>query len=701
MTDSDPTCWNQPLAGAGAEARIGLGRRLVRISAGERLGSVWVTAAVLFILFSGFRVALLAFTHGQLKDTPAAEMARCLLVGLRYDATAVGYMILPMALALSLAPGELLVRRGFARAVLAYAAFLVSVVFLTNTIGAVFFARFGRRLNYMAYAYLAHRETLEFLWSNYPTWAVLPGMAAWFYVWYRLFRRRFIWRGRQAWPLRWRIASAVVLAGLCLLAGRGTLQRRALRGGPAFFSLSGLIDELTMNDFFTMFVAAKSELGDSLDEARDYGLPKMAQAAEVARGMFFQDGDEPLSHPANPLWRRSTSPLPPRDLNVVVIIMESMASPAVGLLGYDLPSSTPCLDALAGEGLVFERMYACGARTSRAVVGVLCGHPDLAGRTVMKRPQAQGRFLSLPEVLRRRGYRTMFLYGGRAEFDNMGPFLAAAGIDEIIDQDRMPGKPGNWGVPDECIFQAAHEKLLEMGPQPFFAAILTVSNHDPYQVPAGRVEMLPATADPRNAAVNACRYADWALGEFLREARRSAYFRNTVFVLVADHGAELDINRLLDVPGSRIPCIFYAPGLIAPGRIATVAGQTDLPPTILGLLGGQYDHCFFGRDVLRVPPDHGFALLHEGGRLAFVRGDYALTLVPGPKTTLFRLGLTAMHPQPANPTHDRLAETMARELRACYKTAVDVFEKGAHCDPQRYAASAPAAERRRDGGSDD
>jgi phosphoglycerol transferase MdoB-like AlkP superfamily enzyme len=502
----------------------------------------------------------------------------------------------------------------------------------------------------------------------------------------RLLGRWFRRGGRGHWPLRRRIATAAVLAGLCVLACRGGLQRQSLPRGSAYFGANQLVGQLAMNDFYTMFYAAKSRLTDGRDEDKAYHLPPVAEAAGATGAMLFLPDDEALGHAANPLWRRSHSPHPRRDYNVVVVLMESMSSSPVGALGYS-PSHTPQLDALCQEGLYFERMYAVGARTSRAMVGVLCGHPDLGGTTVMKRPRALGRFLSLPEILRQRGYRTMFIYGGMPQFDNMGPFLAADGVDEIIGQNQMDARPGNWGVPDEAIFRRAHQRFEELGDQPFFAAILTVSNHDPFEVPAGRVELLPTNGRDRNRELNACRYADWALGDFLRYARHARYFAHTLFVLVADHGHNLDQTRMLDVPGFRIPCLIYAPGIVAPGRIATVASQTDIPPTVLGLLGGAYEHCFLGRDVLRVPEGDGFALLHEDVNLAFVRDGLVLSLSPGarPPGRLFHVGPFDMRRVP--PGHDdaKRLEAMRQEMLSYYTMARHLYAAGAYCSADRYA----------------
>ncbi|MGB2823954.1 MAG: sulfatase-like hydrolase/transferase [Phycisphaerae bacterium] len=665
-----------------------MGRRhwILDFLAGQRLRPIWICTAILFALFAVVRLGLLLASYGMLADhVGSAEVLRCFLLGVRYDAMPIGYAMGPLVVALTLASPAVFNRRGFRRAVVLYTAAVVTICVGTEGFGVYFFLRFGRRLNYMAFAYLAHLETLQFMWGNYPMWALIPVVPGLFYLCYRVFGR---WFGRGSdgpWSPRRRIVTAAVLGALCVLACRGGLERRPLNPGSAYFCGNQLVDQLAMNDFYTMFHAAKSRLTDGGDERQAYRLPAVARAVAVAREMLLAADDEPLDHPANPLWRRSHSRCPRRDLNVVVIVMEGMAGKAVGALGHS-PSYTPQFDALCDEGLFFQRMYAVGARTSRAMVATLCGHPDLLATTVMKRDRAIGRFFTLPEILRERGYRTMFIYGGQATFDNMGEFFAAGGIEEVIDQDRMGEPAGNWGVPDEAIFRRAHERFEELAGRRFFAVILTVSNHPPFDVPRGRVEMLPTDQNELNEALNAYRYADWALAEYFRYARGAAYFENTLFVLVSDHGRGLDRARMVDVPGFRIPCLIYAPGIVAPGRVDTVASQTDIPPTLLGLLGGAQEHCFLGRDVLRVAPDDGFALLHEDVYLAFVRGDLALTLPPGPGlgAGLFRVGPSDMTPVDPNDAEAKQRGPLAEQMLSYYTMARHLYLQGAYCRPELY-----------------
>ncbi len=636
-------------------------------------------------MFAVFRSLLLIARHQYLNGSDATDLLDCFLVGLRFDAIPIGYALLPLSVVLSLAPSDALGQRGFRQGVATYAATIVTVALSVEVIGACFFLHFGYRLNWLAIAHWGHfRESAVYIWHAYPVWLLAVLVVVAFLVFRRIFHRIF-WRAAVAsQPVRWppRAILAAVTVGLCVVACRGGMDRRPLEQNNAYFTNNRVINQLTMNNLFTVFHAARSNINPVLEEKDLYSFPPTARAADVAAGMLAQPGQTFLGDPANPLWRRSDTDSPRKNYNVVVILMEGMAGKAVGALGHN-PSQTPCFDTLCKEGIFFDRMYAVGSRTSRGVVGTLCGHPDLSGLSVLKQDLAQGKFLTLPSIFHSRGYRTLFVYGGDPGFDNMQGFLAKGGVDQFYTEMDMgsPEQVGNWGVPDEMIFNKAHEAFQALGEQKFFAFLLTVSNHPPFEIPHGRVETIPGDSEEVKS-LNAYRYADWALGRFFDQARKAPYFKNTIFVLVSDHGRYLDQARLVDVPGYRIPGLIYAPDILAPRRVHTVASQTDLAATILGLLGGTYEHCFLGRDVLSIEERQGFAVLHDEDRFALVRGDSALVLSPKNETTLFRLANDSMELVHIGQDNKQDAEVMKMQLLSYYQMALHLYLTCAYRQPE-------------------
>ncbi len=664
---------------------------------GSRLRVVLIMAGLGWLIFGGFRVGLLIAVRENLRGLAAMDLLRCLAMGMRYDAVPIGFAILPLVVILSLWPEDKFTPR-FRRAITIYTVVMFVLALGVEIVGAGFFFYFWRRMNWMALNYPRHpREIIGHIWTRYPIWLLAPLLAAVAYLIYRIFRKMFWWGPPGSRSLAGRLVLGVVLTGLAVFACRGGFGHRPIRTGSAFFTTNNLVNQLTMNNFFRLYHAAKSMIIDSRDKDSLYPFPPVSEAVDTTCSMLGCEGDTPAEgeHPAMKgpvakLWRRMETGRPRRDYNVVLIIMEGMSGSPVGALDGG-ESYTPNFDRLCEDGLLLKRMYAVGSRTSRALMGALCGHPDLVGVSVLERSRAEGKILTIPQILRRRGYRTMFFCGGDADFDNMRRFFAAGGVERFITQENMPadGAKGHWGYHDEVVFQKADEVFREAGGEKFFATILTSSNHPPYDIPSGRVKMLPEEDSEKNRRLNAYRYADWALGEFFRRAEKSDYFKNTIFVLVADHPHRLDATRILDVPGFRIPCLIYAPGIVTPRSSDIVCSQTDIAPTILALLGGRYEHCFMGRNLLNLKDGDGFAMLHEDGILGFVRGRLGTVLPPRgeepttPIPLLYRVNEREMRPFEDKNAGGNILKDMQDKMLSYYAVAREIYFSAAYGEKDR------------------
>ena len=666
---------------------------------GPRTRPLWVTAAVGVAIFTIFRAALVIACRGRFPDASFADILRCFLVGLKFDAIPIGIGLLPMAVVLAVASDSALRGRRFRKLLVIYSATAVTLVIGVEIMGVAWFLHEGKRLNWLALNYVGV-EAARFVWHAYPIWLLPPVMAVAYWLGHHLFKRT-LGNGEGPTLQRWlRPAYSAALVALCVLASHGGFRGEPDRRGSANVTGNHIISELTLNNFFTVFQAAVMRATDYQKELDMYPFPPVEEAVAETVKMVYQADDEPLGAPDNPLWRRTHTRRPMANYNVVLIIMEGMAGDPVGALGAS-PSYTPRLDELCTQGLFFDRMYALGARTNRGMVGILCGHPDVVNGSLLKSPRTQGKFLTLPSIFRQRGYRTMMFYGGRAVFDNMRAFFSAGGIETIVEGEDMDPtfRDEVWGAPDESVFDKAHETFETMDREPFFAVILTVSNHDPFGIPPGRVKELPTETKDKelnraNRRLNAYRYADWALGGFLDKARGSSYFDNTIFVLVADHGQELDRSLVPYVPGFRVPCLFYAPGKIAPDVIPTVASQLDIAPTLLAMLGGSYEHCFFGRNLRKVDPATGFAVMHEADSIAMVRGERAVQICPGRGPTLFSVGPKKMEKVFGE---EAVAADLERRTLSYYRTGLELFFKESYrAPPPSYAAAGMGAKPRSD-----
>ena len=288
---------------------------------------------------------------------------------------------------------------------------------------------------------------------------------------------------------------------------------------------------------------------------------------------------------------------------------------------------TPEMDQLAAaEGMLFTNIYASGNRTVRGMEGVLSSFPPLPGDSIVKRDLSDN-VETLARVFKRDGYSTLFLYGGRGLFDGMRSFAVRNGYDRFIEQKHFehPTFTTIWGVCDEDLFARAVEEcrtLADTG-APFFATVLSVSNHKPYTYPKGRI---PEDPDQRRRE-NAVKYSDFALGQFFRAAKKERFWTNTLFVVVADHGARVYGEQSIPIHSYEIPLLVAGPAVVKePVRAGQLGCSLDVGPTMLGLIGRPYETLFFGQDLLKRPPPHGRALLNHNRDIGLLARDRLVVL---------------------------------------------------------------------------
>ena len=330
---------------------------------------------------------------------------------------------------------------------------------------------------------------------------------------------------------------------------------------------------------------------------------------------------------------------------------------------------TPSLDRLAGEGLLFTRLYATGTRTVRGLEALSAGLPPQPGMSVVRWPNVSN-LNTLGSTLAARGWTPHFLYGGYGMFDNMNGYFDAQGYqvtDRTNFQERLVKFENIWGVADEHLFDQALINLDQEAAtgKPFFFHIMTTSNHRPFTYPDGRIDI----PSPGKRA-GGVKYADFAVGQFIEMARKKPWFDNTIFVFVADHCASSAGKAKIPVYRYHIPAIVYAPKLVAPQRVDTLASQIDLVPTLLAMLGLEGDDRFVGRDILHTPPAEGRALISTYQNIGYLKGDLLTVLQPKRKIETFRVSADGKEAQQVA-TDPQLAD----EAIAYFQGAAMLMEK--------------------------
>ena len=479
-----------------------------------------------------------------------------------------------------------------------------------------FFAEFKSRFNPVAVDYLIYpREVFINIWDAYPVPAVVAGClfigAAWTWLAGRLFKTMWmkpVWIGMR---FLWFASVLILFAGLSWTVNLN----------PPHVSEDRTLNEIANDGALSFFAAAWTR---NLDYPTFYKtLPRDEAYARAHRllastnAIFIGDNfsiERKISGDSNR----------PR-LNVVILLEESLGSEFWGCLGRT-NTLTPEMDRLATqEGLLFDNIYASGNRTVRGMEGALSSFPPLPGDAIVHRDRSEN-VETIARVLKRDGYDTLFLYGGHAMFDNMKPFLAANGYDLIVDQKDFPDPAfvTVWGVSDEDLYAGAIRQFraLSQTNKPFFATLLSVSNHKPYTYPRGRIP-----ENPNGTRDNVVKYTDWCLGQFFKAAKQEAFWTNTIFVVVADHGARVYGSQDIPIFSYEIPLVILGPAVAQqPQRLHAPGCSLDLPPTILGLIGRPYESLFLGRDLLHDPPDTFHALLNHNRDIGMFANDRMVVL---------------------------------------------------------------------------
>ena len=626
--------------------------------------------AILFALFVASstvtRVILLAVDHALLTEHTAGEIGRTFAVGFVYDVLVALWLSAPLALWLTVAPARWLARRGQQVAlmtVVALAVFLASFVVAAEYF---FFDEFNGRFNFVAVDYLIYpTEVVTNIWQSYHLgWALLGlGLLTWAIM--RALRRPVRAAATAHTSTAQRVAFAGVFVALLALLSLGV--------SPALAKVSDdrALNEVAANGYYTFFQAL---LGVDAPYEGWYATAKGDVMPRLQR-LIAGPGTDSASFRAGTTLRRERSAIPPRarPMNVVIVLEESLGSKFVGALGAQNPV-TPRFDSLAAEGTLLTNAYSTGNRTIRALEATTTSLPPLPGVALVRRAASRDLF-TLPSVLGARGYQTMFVYGGRALFDNMGAYMRANGMQRVIEQKDFPDTSFTtaWGVSDEAIFDKALAEMdtLHASGRPFYVNVLTVSNHKPYTYPKGRIPEDPL----KKRRSYAVKYADWALGRFVRDAKSHPWFGNTLFVLMGDHGARVYGAQEIPLPSYEVPILFYGPGIVPSGqRIRTLASSLDVPATVMALVGGDYDSKFFGTDVFRADSAHGRAFMTHNNNIAFMRGDRMVVLGLHESVGLFRVDTAANKLLPLQP--DSAGQAMIEDAITYFEGADRLYRGG-------------------------
>ena len=516
-----------------------------------------------------------------------------------------------------------------------FVVFYVGAIVFNGLSEYFFWNEFGVRYNFIAVDYLVYtNEVVGNIMESYPVVPMALGVivVTLLITWY-LFRRDLV-RAEELKGWQWKaVIAPAYIAALFAAIGLLNFNTRFQDSGNVY------VNELQANGLYKFYDAF---VKNSLDYEQFYLTRPEADAEAFVHEVYGSTGDNlrTVSAGGGSEIRR----------NIVLITIESMSASYMERFG-NTESITPVLDSLYRLGMAFDRVYATGNRTVRGLEAVTLSLPPCPGQSIIKRPNNAGMH-STGALLREKGYNVTYFYGGNSYFDNMETFFSGNGYDIVDQKSYSPEEitfANIWGVCDEDAYRKVIRTLNEQSGdgKPFFAHVMTVSNHRPFTYPAGKIR-IPNDSKSRAGGVL---YTDYALGQFLAEASKQPWFENTVFLITADHCASSAGRTEIPLHKYHIPALIFAPGFVAPREVGGIVSQIDLMPTLLSLLNMNYDSHFYGRSIF----DPGYvnrAFIATYQDLGYLEGDTFTILSPVRRYEQYRVAPTAENPHHLEPAEE-------------------------------------------------
>lgn len=515
---------------------------------------------------------------------------------------------------------------------------IITIQLLLEISTPSFIIEYGVRPNHIYVEYLIYpKEVLSTLVNGHlfeSLFCILICITA-FILFYKLASK--LYRDYTSIKVKKSLLCLVLAIVLIPYGIRGTItNHKPLNPSNSSFCTSPLGNTIPVNSTFNVFYALRhisdSDIKSSSIFAFDNTVNVLNNYDKFSKVTKPKTIDS--SCPINQVITPKVTPSQKR--NVVIIVEESFGARYVQSLSGD--PIAPELEKLKNEGWWFERLYATGHRSVRGLEAITASYPPspLASQVKLEH---QEELTTISSIYKRLGYKTSFIYGGESHFDSMRSYFLNNGVEEIIEQKdyKDPEFVASWGVSDEDLFKKANEKFVKLSNnnQPFCSVVFSSSFHDPFDIPQGKVNIDGVkTDDPRR--LTAAKYADYALGKFFEQAKKEDYYKNTVFLVIADHDSRVRGIGAFPLTNYSIPALIISPD-ITPRVDKRIVSQIDMLPTLLSLTGVSGEFPLSGEDLTRDDIIER-APVSYNELFGYVKGDKFTLLVPGTAPIFFKIG---------------------------------------------------------------
>lgn len=547
--------------------------------------------AIFIAIFTLGRGIYLVYYFDRLTDSDTTIWL-AFLYGLRMDTMAACLLLLLPAFILHLSP-VFLGRFSNLFLKLYFFIVLLIVVYMENAT-LPFINEYDVRPNVIFINYLKYpQEVFATIWAVYKPelFVVFVMMAAAAYWFKRSSSTRF--SSVLAIPLYKRIIVFIPVLLVLFIGIRSSFGHRPANPSDAVFSNNRLLNEISKNTIHNVGYAVYSEIRHG-GSTKGYGEMSQQEAfSRVASRLHI-----PVSQTNSPFKRMEKTHFKTgKPKNLIIILEESLGAQFVETL-HGEKDITPNLNTLSKEAVFFERLYSNGTRSIRGIAGTVSGFLPTTGKGVVKRNLSQRNFFTVAALLKPYGYRTSFFYGGESRFDGMKSWFSGNEFDEIYDEPTFGDDVfhGTWGVDDVAVLEKANTYYKELfnKNERFVSVVFSTTNHSPFDFPEGTIELVDGV--PEKSVKNAIKYADYAIGNFIKLAKRSGYYDDTVIMIIADHNVRVYGDDIIPVDMFHIPGLILG-GAVKPAEIDRLSSQPDALATAVDLLGLDLEYPILGKSV--------------------------------------------------------------------------------------------------------
>ena len=567
--------------------------------------AIYITSLVLMALQ---KPLFLIWYAEQSAEATMAELVGVTLNGALLDSTMAGYIAAIPWLVLLAAVWITIPERVMQRILNGYFATMAFLISLIVAVDMGLFRYWGFRIDSTIFPYLTtpKEAAASVTWGDLIPAVILFAAygAAMFFAWRPISR---LYRATKQ-NIKQRLLSTVVMlfvGGLVFLAIRGGVSPAPANVSKVYFSDNMFLNQAATNPVFSLLSSSmRSELKQS-----DYRYFEQEECSEIFSTL---KQSKAISAPHSVL--NTSRP------NIVLIILEGFGR-TTATTTAEGKAVTPQLDALRQSGVSFENMFANSYRTDRGTVAVMSGHPAHPIASIMKYPQKAHTLPAIASSLKAEGYATSFTYGGDANFTNTASYLYGTGFERITDQKSMhfDAPTAKWGYADDVVCDFFAEEVLQLASEgkPYFASLLTLSSHEPFEVPFDAFE---------DKVLNATAFTDHHVGKMIDRWRNTPAWDNMLVVLIADHGISYpEGTQIGSVPRQRIPMVWTGGAVREPMQINTYAAQCDLSATLLAQLGIDHSDFIFSKDIFAADTPHyaywsfnnGFGIISDEGNVVY------------------------------------------------------------------------------------